>query len=108
MLMGHINNTDQLRRFDGYVDQDSTNQKIAHNVFKMGDSAYISGVFHSGSCRKKVTIMKLNPTPWIHTFLSLSENILYEITFCVLKFEFTSFTICDGIRQGTFDKCMLG
>uniref|UniRef100_A0A3B4BLB1 long-chain-fatty-acid--CoA ligase n=1 Tax=Periophthalmus magnuspinnatus TaxID=409849 RepID=A0A3B4BLB1_9GOBI len=43
MLVGRINNTDPLRRFDGYVDKDSTNKKIAHNVFKMGDSAYISG-----------------------------------------------------------------
>ncbi|XP_041789003.1 long-chain fatty acid transport protein 1-like [Chelmon rostratus] len=43
MLVGRINHTDPLRRFDGYVDQDSTNRKIAHNVFKMGDSAYVSG-----------------------------------------------------------------
>ncbi|KAM7418825.1 hypothetical protein PAMA_016109 [Pampus argenteus] len=43
MLVGRINHTDPLRRFDGYADQDSTNQKIAHNIFKMGDSAYISG-----------------------------------------------------------------
>uniref|UniRef100_A0A4W6DGV7 long-chain-fatty-acid--CoA ligase n=1 Tax=Lates calcarifer TaxID=8187 RepID=A0A4W6DGV7_LATCA len=43
MLVGRINLTDPLRRFDGYIDQDSTNRKIAHNVFKMGDSAYISG-----------------------------------------------------------------
>uniref|UniRef100_A0A8C9YHU4 Very long-chain fatty acid transport protein n=1 Tax=Sander lucioperca TaxID=283035 RepID=A0A8C9YHU4_SANLU len=43
MLVGRINHTDPLRRFDGYADKDSTNQKIAHNVFKMGDSAYVSG-----------------------------------------------------------------
>ncbi|XP_044046182.1 long-chain fatty acid transport protein 1-like [Siniperca chuatsi] len=43
MLVGRINHTDLLRRFDGYADQNSTNQKIAHNVFKMGDSAYVSG-----------------------------------------------------------------
>ncbi|XP_029291668.1 long-chain fatty acid transport protein 1-like isoform X1 [Cottoperca gobio] len=43
MLVGRINSTDPLRRFDGYADKDSTNQKIAHNVFKMGDSAYVSG-----------------------------------------------------------------
>ncbi|XP_073323630.1 long-chain fatty acid transport protein 1-like [Pagrus major] len=43
MLVGRINHTDPLRRFDGYVDQDSTNKKIVHNVFKMGDSAYVSG-----------------------------------------------------------------
>ncbi|XP_069386374.1 long-chain fatty acid transport protein 1-like [Paralichthys olivaceus] len=43
MLMGHINHTDPLRRFDGYADQDSTNQKIAQDVFKIGDTAYVSG-----------------------------------------------------------------
>ncbi|KAM9856956.1 long-chain fatty acid transport protein 1-like [Aulostomus maculatus] len=43
MLMGRITHNDPLRRFDGYADQDSTSQKIAHNVFQMGDSAYISG-----------------------------------------------------------------
>uniref|UniRef100_A0AAX7UN97 Very long-chain fatty acid transport protein n=1 Tax=Astatotilapia calliptera TaxID=8154 RepID=A0AAX7UN97_ASTCA len=44
MLVGHINHTDPLRRFDGYADQDATKKKVARNVFKMGDSAYISGV----------------------------------------------------------------
>ncbi|XP_072318420.1 long-chain fatty acid transport protein 1-like [Eucyclogobius newberryi] len=43
MLVGRIDNKDPLRRFDGYVDGDSTDQKIVHNVFKTGDSAYISG-----------------------------------------------------------------
>ncbi|XP_075946886.1 long-chain fatty acid transport protein 1-like [Anarhichas minor] len=43
MLVGRINHNDPLRRFDGYADKDSTNQKIAHNVFKVGDSAYVSG-----------------------------------------------------------------
>ncbi|XP_010777933.1 long-chain fatty acid transport protein 1 [Notothenia coriiceps] len=43
MLVGRITDTDPLRRFDGYVDEESTNKKIAHNVFKMGDSAYVSG-----------------------------------------------------------------
>uniref|UniRef100_A0A672GWA4 Very long-chain fatty acid transport protein n=1 Tax=Salarias fasciatus TaxID=181472 RepID=A0A672GWA4_SALFA len=43
MLVGRINDVDPLRRFDGYADRDSTSQKIAHNVFRMGDSAYVSG-----------------------------------------------------------------
>ncbi|KAK2815878.1 hypothetical protein Q5P01_026345 [Channa striata] len=43
MIVGHINHSDPLRRFDGYADLDSTNQKIAQNVFRMGDSAYLSG-----------------------------------------------------------------
>ncbi|XP_037546092.1 long-chain fatty acid transport protein 1 [Nematolebias whitei] len=43
MIVGRIIDGDPLRRFDGYADQDSTGQKIAHNVFQMGDSAYVSG-----------------------------------------------------------------
>lgn len=44
MLVGRINASDPLRRFDGYADADSTNRKIAHDVFRMGDSAYVSGM----------------------------------------------------------------
>lgn len=47
MLVGRISDKDPLRRFDGYADQDSTNQKIAHHVFQMGDSAYVSGMLHA-------------------------------------------------------------
>ncbi|XP_047432680.1 long-chain fatty acid transport protein 1-like [Mugil cephalus] len=43
MLVGRISDNDPLRRFDGYADKHSTTKKIAHNVFKMGDSAYVSG-----------------------------------------------------------------
>lgn len=43
VLAGYINPNDPIRRFDGYADQKSTNQKISNNVFTMGDSAYISG-----------------------------------------------------------------
>uniref|UniRef100_A0A3Q2QK83 long-chain-fatty-acid--CoA ligase n=1 Tax=Fundulus heteroclitus TaxID=8078 RepID=A0A3Q2QK83_FUNHE len=43
MLVGRISRTDPLRQFDGYADQEATNQKIARNVFQMGDSAYVSG-----------------------------------------------------------------
>ncbi|KAL4648746.1 long-chain fatty acid transport protein 1 [Arapaima gigas] len=43
LLVGKINQQDPLRRFDGYASQDATNKKIAHNVFRKGDSAYLSG-----------------------------------------------------------------
>nr|XP_057946867.1 long-chain fatty acid transport protein 1-like isoform X2 [Doryrhamphus excisus] len=43
MLVGRINHKDPLRRFDGYADEESTNKKIAHSVFRMGDSAYVTG-----------------------------------------------------------------
>ncbi|XP_064170582.1 long-chain fatty acid transport protein 1a isoform X1 [Anguilla rostrata] len=43
LLVGRINQQDPLRRFDGYANQDATNKKIAHDVFKKGDSAYLSG-----------------------------------------------------------------
>ena len=43
VLVGRIDQTDPLRRFDGYVDSESTAHKIAHSVFTAGDSAYVSG-----------------------------------------------------------------
>lgn len=43
IIVGRINPQDPLRRFDGYANQEATNKKIAHNVFKKGDSAYVSG-----------------------------------------------------------------
>ncbi|XP_049324779.1 long-chain fatty acid transport protein 4 [Astyanax mexicanus] len=42
-LVGRIKQNDPLRRFDGYVNETATNKKIAHSVFKKGDSAYLSG-----------------------------------------------------------------
>uniref|UniRef100_A0A8C6VZN4 Arachidonate--CoA ligase n=1 Tax=Nothobranchius furzeri TaxID=105023 RepID=A0A8C6VZN4_NOTFU len=42
-LVGKIIQNDPLRRFDGYVNQSATTKKIAHSVFKKGDSAYLSG-----------------------------------------------------------------
>uniref|UniRef100_A0A7N6BVS1 Long-chain-fatty-acid--CoA ligase n=1 Tax=Anabas testudineus TaxID=64144 RepID=A0A7N6BVS1_ANATE len=44
LLVGRINQKDPLRRFDGYANQDATKKKIAHDVFKKNDSAYLSGV----------------------------------------------------------------
>ncbi|XP_054615725.1 long-chain fatty acid transport protein 1a [Dunckerocampus dactyliophorus] len=43
LLVGRINQQDPLRRFDGYANHDATRKKIAHNVFKKNDSAYLSG-----------------------------------------------------------------
>ncbi|KAJ8251360.1 hypothetical protein GJAV_G00220520 [Gymnothorax javanicus] len=43
LLVGRINQQDPLRRFDGYASQDATNKKIVRDVFKKGDSAYLSG-----------------------------------------------------------------
>ncbi|XP_078138505.1 long-chain fatty acid transport protein 1-like [Centroberyx gerrardi] len=45
LLVGRINQQDPLRRFDGYASQDATRKKIAHNVFKKNDSAYLSEIF---------------------------------------------------------------
>lgn len=44
LLVGKINQQDPLRRFDGYANQEATKKKIAYNVFKKNDSAYLSGV----------------------------------------------------------------
>ncbi|KAG3279960.1 solute carrier family 27 member 1 [Ictidomys tridecemlineatus] len=43
LLVGQINQQDPLRRFDGYVSESATSKKIAHSVFRKGDSAYLSG-----------------------------------------------------------------
>ncbi|CAL9693184.1 unnamed protein product [Knipowitschia caucasica] len=43
LLVGHINQKDPLRRFDGYANPEATKKKIAHNVFKKNDTAYLSG-----------------------------------------------------------------
>ncbi|KAJ6652983.1 hypothetical protein lerEdw1_010252 [Lerista edwardsae] len=43
LLVGRINQEDPLRRFDGYVNENATNKKIAYNVFRKGDQAYLSG-----------------------------------------------------------------
>ncbi|XP_068104678.1 long-chain fatty acid transport protein 4 [Hyperolius riggenbachi] len=42
-LVGRIIQSDPLRRFDGYVNETATNKKMANNVFKHGDMAYLSG-----------------------------------------------------------------
>ncbi|KAM5239200.1 long-chain fatty acid transport protein 1 [Ctenodactylus gundi] len=43
VLVGHINQQDPLRRFDGYVSESATSKKVTHSVFRKGDSAYLSG-----------------------------------------------------------------
>uniref|UniRef100_G1TQ11 Arachidonate--CoA ligase n=1 Tax=Oryctolagus cuniculus TaxID=9986 RepID=G1TQ11_RABIT len=42
-LVGRIIQQDPLRRFDGYLNQGANNKKIAKDVFKKGDQAYLSG-----------------------------------------------------------------
>lgn len=41
--MGRIIQQDPLRRFDGYLNQGANNKKIAKDVFKKGDQAYLTG-----------------------------------------------------------------
>uniref|UniRef100_A0A4X1TVJ3 Arachidonate--CoA ligase n=2 Tax=Sus scrofa TaxID=9823 RepID=A0A4X1TVJ3_PIG len=42
-LVGTIVQKDPLRRFDGYLNQGANNKKIAKDVFKKGDQAYLTG-----------------------------------------------------------------
>ncbi|KAL8174687.1 UNVERIFIED_CONTAM: hypothetical protein K2H54_051373 [Gekko kuhli] len=42
-LVGRIIQSDPLQRFDGYLNNEANNKKIAHNVFTHGDSAYLTG-----------------------------------------------------------------
>lgn len=50
LLVGQINQRDPLRRFDGYISESATSKKIAHSVFRKGDSAYLSGVHPRAGC----------------------------------------------------------
>ncbi|XP_050164946.1 long-chain fatty acid transport protein 1-like, partial [Myiozetetes cayanensis] len=43
LLVGQIDQRDPLRRFDGYVSESATSKKIAHDVLRKGDQAYLSG-----------------------------------------------------------------
>ena len=53
MLVGQINQRDPLRRFDGYVSESATSKKIACNVLRKGDQAYLSGTVAAGAlCAK--------------------------------------------------------
>lgn len=52
MCVGMISKVIPLKDFQGYVDEQETSEKIIKNVFKLGDSAFLSGVYlltpHSG------------------------------------------------------------
>jgi len=45
MCVGVINSSNATRHFHGYTDQKATSQKILHNVFKEGDSVFLSGEY---------------------------------------------------------------
>ncbi|WAR31240.1 S27A1-like protein [Mya arenaria] len=42
-LVGRIVTGDPLRQFDGYVSKDATDKKVARDVFKKGDLAFLTG-----------------------------------------------------------------
>ncbi|KAK3088224.1 hypothetical protein FSP39_016340 [Pinctada imbricata] len=42
-LVGRIVKGDALREFDGYVSRQATDKKVCHNVFKDGDTAFLTG-----------------------------------------------------------------
>ena len=43
MYVGLITANNAMRSFDGYVDQEATKKKIARDVFRRGDAAFLSG-----------------------------------------------------------------
>lgn len=43
MFVGKIVNNDPVRDFHGYADKSATKKKVAHDVFKRGDTAFLSG-----------------------------------------------------------------
>ena len=44
-LVGKIVKGDPLRQFDGYVCKDATDKKVAADVFRKGDMAFLTGNF---------------------------------------------------------------
>ncbi|XP_053138290.1 long-chain fatty acid transport protein 4 [Hemicordylus capensis] len=42
-LVGRITQSDPLQRFDGYLNHEANNKKVARDVFNKGDSAYLTG-----------------------------------------------------------------
>ena len=43
MFVGKIVNNDPIRDFHGYADKSATKRKVAYDVFKRGDAAFLSG-----------------------------------------------------------------
>lgn len=43
MFIGKILPNNPSRAFLGYVDEEASKKKVVHNVFTIGDSAFISG-----------------------------------------------------------------
>lgn len=42
-LVGKVRNDNSLRQFDGYLNKSATQKKIAYDIFKKGDSAFMTG-----------------------------------------------------------------
>jgi len=45
MCVGVINSSNSMQHFHGYTDTTATSNKILHNVFKKGDSVFVSGEY---------------------------------------------------------------
>ena len=45
MCVGVINSSSSMQHFHGYTDTTATSKKIVHNVFKKGDSVFLSGEY---------------------------------------------------------------
>lgn len=45
VFIGKINPNNPTRAFLGYVDEKASEKKVVYNVFKKGDSAFLSGMY---------------------------------------------------------------
>ena len=43
-LVGRIVVGDPLRQFDGYVSKEASDKKVARDVFRKGDMAFLTGI----------------------------------------------------------------
>jgi hypothetical protein len=69
MFVGLISSSNAIRNYHGYVDKEASSKKILHNVFKMGDRAFLSGKYQIN------IVGKLASCQWIQT--SAEKFVLY-------------------------------
>lgn len=79
LLVGRINQEDPLRRFDGYANPEATRKKIAHNVFKRNDSAYISGLLPD-IAKQISSMLVMNTSPFKSDFKRQQDKMdIYSV-----------------------------
>lgn len=99
--MGRINQQDPLRRFDGYANQDATKKKIAHNVFKKNDSAYLSGLMSLFLKYTPKNVLHYNISPVAVIILTFKKKPDVRICIYVIVLTHVWTLLCSPCRLST-------